>query len=98
MNISGSAFSGTTTEMVMLILPANVTAGTYTSASNNSGDFAFSYTNGSLGWAADVSPVFTVIVTRSTATEIEGTFSGILNNQDLGSQVTVKEGKFAAKF
>jgi hypothetical protein len=98
MNISGSAFTGTTAEIVMIILPANITTGTYTSASNNSGDFAFSYSNGSVGWAADVSPVFTIIVTKSTATEIEGTFSGILNNDDLGNQVTIKDGKFAAKF
>jgi len=98
MNISGSTFSGTTTEMVMMILPANITTGTYTSANSNSGYFSFSYINGSVGWASDVSPVFTVIVTRSTATEIEGTFSGILNNDDLGNQVTVKDGKFAAKF
>ena len=98
MNISGSAISGTTAEIVMMILPANITTGTYTSASNNSGDFAFSYSNGSVGWAADVSPVFTVVVTKATATEIEGTFSGILNNDDQGNQVTVKDGKFAAKF
>jgi hypothetical protein len=98
MNISGSAITGTTAEIVMMILPANITTGTYTSASNNSGDFAFAYSNGSVGWAADVSPVFTVVVTKSTATEIEGTFSGILTNDDLGNEVTVKDGKFAAKF
>lgn len=98
MNISGSSITGTGTEIVMLILPAAVTTGTYTSASNNSGDFAFSYSNGATGWAADVSPVFTVVVTKSTATEIEGTFSGVLNNDDLNNQVTVKDGKFAAKF
>lgn len=98
MNISGSAISGMGAEIVMMILPANITTGTYTSASNNSGDFAFSYSNGSVGWAADVSPVFTVVVTKSTSTEIEGTFSGILTNDDQGNQVTVKDGKFAAKF
>jgi hypothetical protein len=98
MNISGSVVSGTTAEIVMIILPANITAGTYTSASNNSGDFAFSYSNGSVGWAADVDPVFTVVVTKSTATEIEGTFSGILNNDNFNTQVTIKDGKFAAKF
>jgi|APIni6443716594_1056825.scaffolds.fasta_scaffold49335_3 hypothetical protein len=98
MNISGSAVTGMTAEIIMMILPANITTGTYTSASNNSGDFAFSYSNGSVGWAADISPVFTVIVTKSTATEIEGTFSGILTNDDLGNQVTIKDGKFAAKF
>lgn len=98
MNISGSAVTGTTAEIVMMILPANITTGTYTSASNNSGDFAFSYSNGSVGWAADVSPVFTVVVTKSTSTEIEGTFSGVLKNDDLGNQVTVKDGKFAAKY
>ncbi len=98
MNISGSSFTGMSTEIVLMILPANIATGTYTSASNNSGDFAFSYSNGADGWAADVSPVFTVIVTKSTATEIEGTFSGVLNNDDLGSQVTIQDGKFAAKF
>jgi hypothetical protein len=97
-NISGSAISGTTAEIVMMILPATITPGTYTSANNSSDYFGFSYSNGSVGWAADVSPVFTVIVTKSTATEIEGTFSGILNNDNLGSQVTLKDGKFAAKF
>jgi hypothetical protein len=98
MNISGSTLSGMTTEMVLMILPANITTGTYTSESNNSGDFAFSYSNGSTGWAADVSPVFTVVVTKSTATEIEGTFSGVLTNDTDNTQVTIKDGKFAAKY
>ncbi len=98
MNISANAVTGTAVESVMMILPANITAGTYSSANNNSIDFAFSYSNGSVGWASDTNPVFTVIVTKATASEIEGTFSGILSNDDLGNQVTVKDGKFAAKF
>jgi len=97
-NISGSAVTGMTAEIVMMILPADITTGTYTSASNNSGDFSFSYSNGSLGWAADVSPIFTVVVTKSTATEIEGTFSGSLINETLENQVSVTNGKFAAKY
>lgn len=97
-NISGSAVTGMKAEIVMMILPADITTGIYTSASNNSGDFSFSYSNGSLGWAADVSPVFTVVVVKSTVTEIEGTFSGTLINETLGNQVSVTNGKFVAKY
>ncbi|NVO20698.1 MAG: hypothetical protein HXX13_13435 [Bacteroidetes bacterium] len=97
-NISGSALVGTSAQIVMIILPANATTTTYTSKSNNSGDFAFSFSDGSTGWAADSDHDFSVVVTKVTATEIEGTFSGTLVNDDTNTQVTVKDGSFAAKF
>jgi hypothetical protein len=97
-NISGSSLNGLTTEIVMIILPADATPGTYTSASHNSGNLAFSYSKGSDAWAADVDPLFTIVVTSASSTEIAGTFSGTITNDDMGSQVTVTNGKFAAKY
>jgi hypothetical protein len=97
MNLSGSAVSGMNPEIAMLLLPSNVAPGTYSYSSGLS-TFEFSYSNGSNGWATDAGQVFTIMVSKATATEIEGTFSGVLKNDELNTTVSLSNGKFAAKF
>jgi hypothetical protein len=84
-------------EIAMLLLPSNVAPGTYSYSSGLS-TFEFSYSNGSNGWATDAGQVFTIMVSKATATEIEGTFSGVLKNDELNTTVSLTNGKFAAKF
>ena len=98
MNISGSAVSGLSAEIFMLILPANIKAGTYSSTTSSTGDFQIVYTKGETGWGSDSNKALTLVVTKVTDNTIEGTFSGKLINDELVTEVTVSEGKFAAKF
>jgi hypothetical protein len=98
MNIAGSAVSGVTAEIVMMILPANIAVGTYSSAGSGSDLFTITYSKGGDGWASDSDAAFTVVVTKVSDTEIEGTFSGTMKNDDQNTTVTVTDGKFAAKF
>ncbi len=98
MNISGAGVSSSDAEIVMIILPANVTTGTYTSSSWESGFFALAYTKGSYAWAAEQNQSFTITISEVTSTNIKGTFSGVLINEDLASQVNITNGTFSAKF
>lgn len=98
MNISGAGVTSSDAEIVMIILPANVTTGTYTSSSWESGFFALAYTKGSYAWAAEQNQSFTITISEVTSTNIKGTFSGVLINEDLTSQVNITNGTFSAKF
>lgn len=92
----------------VFILPTSITTGTYnfaTSDDNIDGIMTTAYTKtdgaGAIGYAAsndDRGNAFTLIVTKSTATEIEATFSGTLYNEDDATTTTVTNGKLAAKF
>jgi hypothetical protein len=97
LNISGGNANVTNPEIVMIILPRSITTGTYNSSAMDNGEFAFTFTSGSSGWANDKTKPFSIVVTTVTATEVEGTFSGTLINDD-NTTVDVSSGKFAAKF
>jgi hypothetical protein len=97
MNISGGALNGTNAEIVMIILPRTVVTGTYTSADMDNGMFAIAYSNGSMGWGNDKSETFNLVVSKVTATEVEGTFNGKIISDDY-PVVQISNGKFAAKF
>lgn len=102
-NISASSVNlkTFTTEIVVLILSADITPGTYAlkSMSSSNATPTFAYTKGSTGWAAaPAENDFTLVVTKATATEIEGTFSGKANNDSEHTEVTITNGKFAAKY
>lgn len=97
MNISGGNASTMNPEIVMIILPRTIVAGTYSSADMDTGGFAFTYTSGSSGWANDKTKSFSLVITKVTANEVEGTFSGTLINDD-NTTVDISNGKFAAKF
>lgn len=97
LNISGGNANAMNPEIVMIILPRSITTGTYTSADMDVDGFAFTYTTSSKGWANDKTKSFSLVVTKVTANEVEGTFSGTLIN-DENTTVDISNGKFAAKF
>lgn len=102
-NLSASYVNTSTfsTEIVMMLLPADITTGSYNfkTMSASTALPTFAYTKGSTGWAATPSESeFTIVVTTATSTEIEGTFSGTLHNDTDGTDVTITNGKFAAKY
>jgi len=91
----------------VFILPANVAVGTYDFATSDDDvdgimSVAYTKTDGStaVGFAAanDRDNAFTLVITKSTDTELEGTFSGTLYNEDNATTTTVTNGKVAAKF
>lgn len=99
----GSATVSLPIKQFVLIIPANVTTGTYQMKSlNGSAGWAMSYVhnNGADGWAtgAGADEDFTVVVTKATATEVEGTFSGKMVNDEKKTSINVTNGSFKAKF
>ena len=91
----------------VFILPANITAGTYNFATDDDGTVgimttAYTKTDGGTakGFAAanDRDNEFTLVITKATATELEGTFSGTLYNEDDNTTTSVTNGKVAAKY
>ena len=97
-NLSGGSASGLVVEQMLLGMSSNLSVGTYNFATDKTGLFAFSYAKDGKGWAAADGDDFTVNITKSTATEIEGTFSGKMINETEKTTITVSEGKFAGKF
>jgi hypothetical protein len=96
MNISG----GTTSlpiQMMMFIIPSDITVGTHNLTTNE--EFTVSYSSNETGWSAgNIGDDFTLTVTKNTATEFEGTFSGKLINEENETFVNITNGKIAAKF
>lgn len=102
-NLSASYVNTTsfTTEIVMMLLPADITTGSYNfkTMSSSAALPTFAYTKGVNGWAATPSESeFTIVVSKATSTEIEGTFSGTLHNDTDNTDVTISNGRFAAKY
>ena len=102
-NLSASFVNTTsfTTEIVMMLLPADITTGTYNFKTMPSSTVlpTFVYTKGATGWAATPSESeFSIVVSKATSTEIEGTFSGTVHNDTDGTDVTISNGRFAAKY
>lgn len=89
------------TEIVMMLLPSDISAGSYNfkTMSSSAALPTFAYTKGATGWAASPSESeFTIVVTTATSEIIEGTFSGTLHNDTDGTDVTITNGKFAGKY
>jgi hypothetical protein len=102
-NISGSALSGLTPQITLMIMPANTAVGTYAQPSAGAdlpNGMVISFSSGSNGWAsgAGTAAGFKIIVTAVTSNTIEGTFSGDLGNDSDPTKVTITNGSFAAKF
>ncbi len=95
-------------QQFVFILPAEIPVGTYNFATSDDAvdgimTAAYSKTalsGSSVAFAAanDRDNEFTIVVTKSTATEIEATFSGTLYNETTSTNTTVTNGKLAAKF
>lgn len=89
-------------KMFTIMLPANVTTGTYNLKNNNALDgVSFTYIPGTSGqgWTASSNndDDFIYIVTKATATELEGTFSGNMHNDTDGTSIRITNGSFKAK-
>lgn len=102
MNLASSTVSLPTSQFV-IIMPANVATGTYNfQTQNGATGFAVSYAhqNGSGGWAtgSGADEAFTLTVTKSSSSEVEGTFSGTMRNDEKNSTINISNGSFKAKF
>lgn len=102
-NLSASYVNTSTfsTEIVLMLLPVGITTGSYNfkTMSSSAALPTFAYTKGATGWAATpAESEFTIVVTKATSTEIEGTFSGTLHNDTDNNDVTITNGKFAGKY
>ena len=91
----------------VFLLPTNIKTGTYNFETDDDGvvgimNTAYTKTDGSTtsGFAAsnDRDNKFVLVITKATATELEGTFSGTLYNEDSGTTTSVTNGKLAAKY
>lgn len=95
MNISGSTTS-LPIQIMMFVIPTGITVGSHNLLADD--NFNATYTKDATGWSAgNVGDNFTLVVTKNDGTDFEGTFSGVLTN-DNGTSVTISNGKIAAKF
>ena len=104
LNISGGT-SSLPIQLFMFLLPAEVPVGTYNFATDRTDIKTVSYSKTDISGATvagaaanDRDNQFTIVITKSTATELEATFSGTLYNEDDETSFPVTNGKLAAKF
>ena len=104
LNISGGT-SSLPIQLFMFLLPAEVPVGTYNFATDRTHIKTVSYSKTDISGATvagaaanDRDNQFTIVITKSTATELEATFSGTLYNEDDETSFPVTNGKLAAKF
>lgn len=101
--IACTVVSGLSAKTVQIIFPTSIAVGTTTQASAGAdltNGFLMSFaTSGGAGWAigGGTGSGFSVTVTKNTATEMEGTFSGELGNDSDPSKVTLASGYFHCK-
>ncbi|MEO8769866.1 MAG: hypothetical protein ABI402_07270 [Ferruginibacter sp.] len=106
-SLSASEITGVNSRSVTLtiIVPPDAT----TTSGNITGDFAeqngtvypaltLSSTNGTSPGTAYVSESGTCTITKLTSSEIEGTFSAVVKNDDGTQSLTISNGKFSGKF
>lgn len=100
-NINATFLSGFTPQMVLFILPANITVGNHLQNASGDVDGAnFSFNIMDQGWAVGGASAtgFQINITKNDATGIEGTFSGQLGNDTDGTKITTASGTFKATF
>lgn len=90
-------------KMFTIMLPANAKTGTFNLKNNDAlGDVSFTYVPGTSGkgWSASSNndDDFIYTITKATATELEGTFTGNMHNDDDGTSIKITNGSFKAKF
>jgi hypothetical protein len=84
-----------------IVLPVDVTTGTYNmkDQGNTATAFGFAAISESIGYGADEAGGFTYSITQADATGIEGTFAGkMLEDGTTGKVVNVTNGKFKAVY
>ena len=92
--------TGGTTEQFMILLPANISVGTYNTKNQSGTSFTYVGSNGASasGWSSGALETNIVYkVTKATSEEIEGTFEGSMGEEEKNTKVSVN-GTFAAKF
>lgn len=92
--------SGGLSEQFMIILPANIAVGTYSTRDLTGVSFTYVGSNGASasGWTSggfETNIVFKV--TKSTTEEIEGTFEGTMGEEEKNTTISAK-GTFTAKY
>ena len=106
-SLSASEITGANSRSVTLTILVPPDAST--TSGNLTGDFAspsasiypaltLSSTNGMTPGTAYVSESGTCTITKLTASEVEGTFSAVVKNDDGTETLTISNGKFAGKF
>lgn len=91
-------------EDISLLIPIDVTAGTYNLKNIGAPNITFSYLKKSLYigddkiWHAGVGSDFTVNITKVSYSEIEGTISGTAYNSVDSNTITISDGKFRSLF
>ncbi len=91
-------------EDISLLIPVDITAGTYNLKSSGAPDITFSYLKKSIYigddkiWRAGVGSDFTVNITKVSYSEIEGTISGTAYNTVDSSTIMISDGKFRSIF
>lgn len=91
-------------EHISLLFPVNTTPGTYNLSAAGAPNISFSFTKENLyageskTWNATVGSNMTFVLTKSSYTELEGTFSGTAVSDADGSTVTITNGKFKTVF
>jgi len=92
-----------TVDQFVIYLPANIQVGNYKTTDVTGAIFTFTHTANvggtARGWQADPEgeTVFNFTISKATATELEGTFTGEMSNDNDNTKVTAS-GSFAAKF
>lgn len=92
--------SGGTTEQFMILLPANISVGTYNTKDQSGTSFTYVGSNGATasGWSSGALETNIVYkITKATAEEIEGSFEGSMGEEENNTKVSVN-GTFAAKY
>lgn len=92
--------SGGLSEQFMILLPADIAVGTYTTRELTGASFTYVGSNGvsASGWTSGgFETNITFKVTKYTAEEIEGIFEGTMGEEETNTRITAN-GSFAAKF
>lgn len=97
-NISGSALSGSSADILMFIQPLSETGTISFKTLANSTINTVSFSKGASGWAASSGDDFTIVITKNDGVTVEATFSGKLTNDTDKSVINISNGKLAAKY
>lgn len=87
-----------------ILIPVSTTPGTYNLNAAGAPNISFTFTKDNMysgtgnSWKAIVGSNMTFVLTKSSYTELEGTFSGTAVSDADGSTVTITNGKFKTVF
>lgn len=91
-------------ERATILVPVGTVPGTYSLNALGAPNIIFTFTKDNIysgigkTWNAGIGSNFTFVLTKSSYTELEGTFSGTATNTSDGSTITVTNGKLYTAF